>query len=70
MVGSHERSHLFMPHLNELELVPEALEHAQHDIDAIAGESENAAHAPVVQALHEKVAYRFAHDVLAFLKRV
>ena len=47
-----------MPGLDELDLALGAVEGAEYAVDAVAGIAEDVAHAPVMQTLDEKIAYR------------
>src|SRR5205807_9939814 len=61
MRARHERGHLFMANLNEVHLAVGAFERAHDAVDAVAGITVNAAHAPLVEAADEKVARGFSH---------
>jgi hypothetical protein len=64
--GSHERRHLFMPDLDEVDHPFGALQGAEDAIDAVAGVTENAAHAPFMKSMDEEVANGVAHGGGAF----
>src|SRR6478609_4205877 len=64
MRGRHERGHLFVARLNEFDLSLRAIERAEHAVDAVAGISEDAAHAPRVKTLDNKVSDCLAHCLL------
>src|SRR5438477_10061951 len=59
--AGHERGHLFVPDLNEIDLLPGALERSHDPVDAIAGITVDAPYTPFAEALDEEVAGCFAH---------
>lgn len=62
--AGHERRHLLVAHLDELDLSLSALESAEHAVDAIARVAENPPYAPGVQPLHDEIADRLTHHKL------
>jgi hypothetical protein len=57
----HERRHLLVADLDELERQVVALEGAEQAVDAVAGIAEDLLHPPLGQALPEKVGDGFGH---------
>jgi len=62
--AGHERGHFFVAGLDELDLAVGPAQGTEHAIDAIAGVAKDAPHPPLIQALHQKVAYRASHRLL------
>src|SRR4051812_19421740 len=58
----HERGHLLVPHLHEVDLVFHALEGAEDAVDAVAGIAVDSFDAPLFEAVDEEVARRFCHS--------
>src|ERR1043165_2199493 len=59
--AGHERGHLLVAYLHEIDGVTRAIERAEDPVDAVARVSVNAAHAPRGYALDEEVAGGLAH---------
>ena len=59
--AGHERGHLLVAHLHELDLVGELLERADDRVDAVAGIAVDAAHAVLVQPFEQEVRRRLCH---------
>src|SRR6185312_10860039 len=57
----HERCHFLVARLDELDLAVSPIERAKDPIDAIAGITENPAHTPCVQPLHQEVTNCLSH---------
>ena len=57
----HERRHLLVTRLDELDFPFGAVERAEHAVDAVAGIAEDVAHAPVVQTLNKEIADGLGH---------
>ena len=64
----HERRHFLVPRLDESDLVTRPIKRAKYAVDAVAGVTENPAHAPSTQALNNEVADSLAHDRAPSLK--
>ncbi len=60
----HEGSHLFVPGLDEFDLAARAVQGAEHTVDPVAWVTKDAAYAPLVQPLDQKIAYSAAHCLL------
>ena len=52
-----------MPHLDELDLALGPLQRPEHPVDAVAGKAVDPSHTPLMQALNDKIADGFGHDV-------
>ena len=52
----HERSHLFMARLDELDLAAGPCQRTKHAIDAVAGVSVNATHTPRMEPFDQEIA--------------
>jgi len=59
--AGHERRHLFMPHLHEVDGVAGALERTHDSVDAVARIAVNALHSPLLQTFDKKIAGRTSH---------
>src|SRR5438105_9285308 len=53
--AGHEGGHLFMSHLNEIDLAFGAVECAHDSVDAVAGISVDAPHAPLGKAVNQEI---------------
>lgn len=69
MGAGHEGGHFLMAGLNEFNLAVGPAQRAEHAIDAVAGVTEDAPYAPLIQTLYQKVAYRAGHCLLPFCYR-
>jgi hypothetical protein len=62
----HERGHLLMPHLHEIELVAGAGKRADEAIDPVSGETKDALYSPGGKPFPEKIAYCFCHITTSY----
>ena len=63
MAATHEGGRLLVPRLDELNLVPGTVERADDAVDAIAGITVDATHAPFQQTRDKRIGYGLAHQV-------
>src|SRR5947209_3107726 len=64
--AGHERGHLLMAHLDELDLVGELLEGADDRVDPVARIAVDATHTVVVQSFEQELGGRLAHGDTPF----
>ncbi len=67
--AGHEGRRLFVPGLDEADLVLAPPQRFDHPVHPVAGDAEHRVHAPVQEALHHHVAGGRGHGKLARLKR-
>jgi hypothetical protein len=65
--ASHERSHLLVPHLDQLGVVPGPVQSAHDAGDAVPRVAEDPLHPPLRESLHQEIADGLAHEVFSFL---
>jgi hypothetical protein len=65
MRARHERGHLLVPHLDEVELVAGAVERRYDSSNAVARKSENSTDTPFRKAFEEEIADGFAHVIIS-----
>src|SRR5438132_11268760 len=61
MRAGHERGHLLMTYLDEVDLSVGAIERAEHAVDPVAGIAVNAFDAPISETFDQKLARRISH---------
>lgn len=59
--AGHESGHFLVPGLNEFDLAMGAVQRSEYAIDAITRVTKDTPHAPLIQAVHQKVAYSARH---------
>src|SRR5579872_3664888 len=65
MGARHERGHLLVPHLNEVEQVASAVERRYNSGNTVARKPENSTDIPFRKALQEEIADGFAHVIIS-----
>ena len=63
MAARHERRHFLVPRLDEVDLVFGTIQGSQETVDSVARIAINAAHAPLTESVHDKIADGFCHGL-------